>query len=89
MVAPGRAAATVWPAATLGAPQTMVRAWPVPVSTWHTVSRSASGCLSAARTLPTTKPSSEGTPMRSIHSSSVPVRSRRSAMSAADRPGSQ
>ena len=36
MTAPGKATGTVWPAATLGAPQTMVRAWPSAVSTTHT-----------------------------------------------------
>ena len=46
--APGRATATVWPAATLGAPQTIVRSpSPSPVSTVQTRSRSASGCCSA------------------------------------------
>jgi hypothetical protein len=43
MTAPGRATATVWPAATLGAPQTIVRGAPEPSSTSQTVSRSASG----------------------------------------------
>ena len=56
MTAPGSATATVWPAATLGAPQTMVRC-PWPSSTSHTFSRSASGCFSALSTLPTTKSS--------------------------------
>ena len=59
--APGRATATVWPAATLGAPQTIVRS-PSPASTVQTRSRSASGCCSALSTLPTTKPSAEGGP---------------------------
>ena len=55
ITAPGSATATVWPAATFGAPQTIVRGSPAPTSTWQTVSRSASGCCSAASTLPTTK----------------------------------
>ena len=42
ITAPGNATGTSWPAATLGAPQTMVRV-PSPVSTSQTVSRSASG----------------------------------------------
>ena len=45
--APGRATATVCPAPTLGAPQTIVRS-PSPTSTVQTRSRSASGCCSAA-----------------------------------------
>ena len=36
MTAPGLATATVWPAATLGAPQTIWEASPSPVSTWQT-----------------------------------------------------
>ncbi len=53
MTAPGRATATVWPAATFGAPQTIV-VCSLPTSTRHTVRRSASGWRSAASTLPTT-----------------------------------
>ena len=56
ITAPGSATGTVWPAATLGAPQTIVRV-PSPVSTSQTLRRSASGCCSAESTLPTTKPS--------------------------------
>ncbi len=56
IVAPGSATATVWPAATLGAPQTIVRGSASPVSTVQTLSRSASGCGSRVTTLPTTKP---------------------------------
>ena len=36
IIAPGSATATVWPAATLGAPQTIVRGSPEPSSTAHT-----------------------------------------------------
>ncbi len=61
IVAPGSATGTVWPAATLGAPQTIVRS-PSPVSTVQTRSRSASGCGSAAVTLPTTKFCADGGP---------------------------
>ncbi len=48
--APGWATATVWPAATLGAPQTIVRS-PSPVSTLQTRSRSAFGMLLGAEDL--------------------------------------
>ena len=51
--APGRATATVWPAATLGAPQTIVRI-SSPVSTSQTRSLSASGWSATASTRPTT-----------------------------------
>ena len=47
ITAPGRATATVWPAATLGAPQTIWLGSPPPMSTMHTLSRSASGWRSA------------------------------------------
>ena len=40
---PGSTTATVWPAATLGAPQTMVRGCPSPTSTTQTDNLSASG----------------------------------------------
>jgi len=62
ITAPGVATATVWPAATLGAPHTICDGDPVPMSTRHTLSRSASGCLPASSTLPTTKCSSPVTP---------------------------
>ena len=58
--APGSATATVWPAATLGAPQTIVRGSSSPTSTSQTRSRSAFGCCSALSTRPTTKPSARG-----------------------------
>ena len=80
-VAPGSATGTVWPAATLGAPQTIVRS-PSPVSTVQTRSRSAFGCGSALSTLPTTKPSAEGGPTVPTRSTSVPVIASRSASSA-------
>ena len=44
--APGSATATFWPAATFGAPHTIVRGAPSPTSTRHTESRSAFGCRS-------------------------------------------
>ena len=52
--APGRATATVWPAATFGAPQTIVTGSPAPTSTVQTRSRSALGCWTASSTRPTT-----------------------------------
>ena len=89
MTAPGSATATVWPAATLGAPQTIVRGSPRPASTVQTLSRSAFGCCSAVRTLPITKRSGSPTPTRSIFSTSAVDEASRSASSlgghAADR----
>ena len=61
ITAPGSATGTVWPGATFGAPQTIVRL-PSPASTSQTLSLSASGCFSTARTLPTTKESGDGAP---------------------------
>ena len=89
IVAPGSATGTVWPASTLGAPQTIVRGSPSPVSTVQTLSRSASGCFSRVSTRPTTKPSALGGPTLTTRSTSVPVIARRSASSPAPRPGSQ
>ena len=71
--APGRATATVCPAATFGAPQTICDGSPAPVSTRQTLSRSASGWRSERRTLPTTKCSSAGDAVRVDASTSVPV----------------
>ena len=62
ITAPGSATATVWPAATLGAPQTICATSPSPVETRQTDSRSASGCCSRSSTRPTTKLSSAVTP---------------------------
>ncbi len=89
ITAPGRATATVCPAATFGAPQTICDGAPSPVSTLQTVSRSASGWRSALSTLPTTKCSSAVTPCVCTRSTSVPVSARRVASSAAGSPGSQ
>ena len=86
IVAPGRTTATVWPASTLGAPQTIVRS-PSPVSTLQTLSRSALGCCSRSSTLPTTKPSLEGGPIVSSRSTSVPVITSRSASAAGSHAG--
>ena len=87
--APGRLTPTVWPAATLGAPQTMVRGVSSSTSTVHTESLSASGCFSQVSTLPTTKhsntASSGGTPTRATRSTSVPVRANREASSSMGR----
>jgi hypothetical protein len=88
IVAPGRTTATVWPASTLGAPQTIVRS-PSPVSTLQTLSRSAFGCRSRSSTLPTTNPSADAGPIVSSRSTSVPVITSRSASSAGSMPGSQ
>src|SRR5215212_8144266 len=88
MIAPGLATATIWPAATFGAPQTIVDVEP-PTSTSQTVSRSASGCLSADKTRPTTNSDTSPTPPRWSASTFVPVIVRRSARSAADRPDLQ
>ncbi len=55
MTAPGDATATVWPDATLGAPQTICAVSPSPIATLQTVRRSASGCCCASSTRPTTK----------------------------------
>ena len=75
--APGSATATVWPAATLGAPQTMVAGSGSPRSTVQTRRRSAFGCCSALSTRPTRKaarlPSASGTPIAWIASTSVPL----------------
>ena len=62
ITAPGRATATIWPAATLGAPQTIWVVSPSPSATVQTVSRSASGWRCASSTRPTTKCSSAVTP---------------------------
>ena len=62
ITAPGSATPTVWPAATFGAPQTIVDTSPSPTATWQTLRRSASGCCSRSSTRPTTKLSSALTP---------------------------
>ncbi len=56
ITAPGRATATVCPAATFGAPHTIVAGSPSPRSTEQTLRRSASGCCSALSTRPTHEP---------------------------------
>src|SRR3954454_2140401 len=89
MTAPGRATATVWPAATFGAPQTICAMWPPPTSTLQTLRRSASGWRPCSSTLPTTKCSSASTPWWCTASTFVPVIVRRSSTSRAARPGSQ
>ena len=88
ITAPGRATTTVCPAATFGAPQTIVRA-PSPASTWQTFSRSASGCFETSCTFPITKPSAEGGPRVTTRSTSVPVIAICSARTRGSRPGSQ
>jgi hypothetical protein len=54
--APTRAKRTVRPARTFGAPQTTCTGSPVPSSTLHRLSRSASGCFSRSSTRATTTP---------------------------------
>ncbi|OPZ76661.1 MAG: hypothetical protein BWY79_01514 [Actinobacteria bacterium ADurb.Bin444] len=89
ITAPGRHTGTVCPAATLGAPHTMVRGCSSPTSTVHTLSLSALGWRSQVSTLPTTKRScicsSVGTPAVETRSTSVPVMARRSANSSTGR----
>src|SRR3954468_13835204 len=89
ITAPGRATATVWPAATFGAPQTIWAMWPWPTSTRHTLRRSASGWRPCSSTLPTTKCSSASTPWWCTASTFVPVIVRRSSTSRGARPGAQ
>ena len=89
IVAPGSATATVWPASTFGAPQTIVRGSESPVSTVQTLSRSAFGCGSRVSTLPITKPLPLGGPIDPTRSTSVPVIASRTASSSAPIPGSQ
>ncbi len=86
--APGRATGTSCPAATFGAPQTIVRS-PSPVSTAQTLRRSASGCGSTLLTRPTTNPSGEGAPAAPTRSTSVPVIASCSAIRPVSQPGSQ
>ncbi len=82
---PGSTTATVWPAATFGAPHTMVRGAASPTSTVHTDSLSASGWRPHSSTFPTTKhlrfSASPGTPASLTRSTSVPVMARREASS--------
>ena len=58
--APGRAQGTLRPAAALGAPQTICRGWPSPISTRQTLRRSASGCLLTSSTWATTTSAKAG-----------------------------
>jgi hypothetical protein len=88
MTAPGSATGTVCPAATLGAPQTIVRP-PSPASTSQTVSLSASGCFSTESTRPTTKESAVGAPTWEIRSTSIECMASSSASSAVPSGGSQ
>ena len=88
ITAPGSATGTVCPAATLAAPQTIVRV-PSPASTSQTLSRSASGCFSTDSTLPTTKESADGAPRWLIRSTSMLCMASSSARSSTDSPGSQ
>src|SRR5579884_2711612 len=89
ITAPGLATATIWPAATFGAPQTICRGAPSPASTAQTLSRSARGCFSALSTRATTKCSRPPTPWWWIASTLVPVMVRRSAICAVSSGGEQ
>ena len=89
MTAPGRATATVWLTATLGAPQTMRAMSPSPTATVQTVRRSASGWGSASSTRPTRKCSSAVTPCVKSRSTLVPVMVSRSSSSAMSSSGRQ
>ncbi len=89
MTAPGSATATVWPAATLGAPHTMLAGSSPPTSTVHALSLSASGCFSALSTRPTTNPSVDATPWWWIASTFVPLIVSRSSIARTSRSGSQ
>ena len=89
ITAPGSATATIWPAATFGAPHTIVRSSPVPTSTVQTVSRSASGWRSALSTRPTRKCSSAPTPCGWMASTFVPLIVSRCSSSVTLMPGSQ
>ena len=90
--APGRATATLWPAATLGAPHTIV-AGPLgeasPRSTLHTFRRSALACGATSSTRPTRKCSRPATPWWWTVSTFVPVIVRRSSTPCASSGGSQ
>ncbi len=88
ITAPGSATPTVWPASTLGAPQTICDTSPSPIDTVQTLRRSASGCCSRVSTRPTTKLSSAVTPCVKMRSTAVPVMSRRAASFAAGSCGS-
>src|SRR5262249_41091606 len=88
----GRATATVWPASTLGAPQTIVAgpsALASPRSTSHTRRRSARGWGLVSSTRPTTKRSSACTPWWSTASTLGPVIVRRCSMPGTSIAGSQ
>ena len=88
ITAPGSATGTVCPAATFGAPQTIVLP-PSPASTSQTLSRSASGCCSTESTLPTTNPSASGAPACVMRSTSIECIARSSASSSTESWGSQ
>ncbi|MPM83301.1 hypothetical protein SDC9_130365 [bioreactor metagenome] len=57
-VVPTVATSTFWPAATLGAPQTMLKSSPLPTSTFVRLSLSAPGCLAHSTTSPVNTPAS-------------------------------
>ena len=87
--APGKATATVCPAATFGAPQTIVWGSPRPTSTTQTLSRSAFGWRSDSSTRPVRNAAGSPTPVRWSRSSLSPAIVSASAISSAGMPGSQ
>ncbi len=84
--APGSATATVAPAPKFQAPQTIERGSPSPTSTCVNCNRSAFGCLTASRTVPTRNssrfPFASETPRRSSPSTSADATEKRVASSA-------
>ena len=91
--APGSATITAWPAATLGAPHTIVRSSDPLSRTVHTLRRSASGCCDTSSTSPMRKrlplPSTRGIPTLVTRSTSVPLSASVVASWSASCPGSQ
>ena len=84
--APGKAHGILMPGATLGAPQTICFKAPSPVSTSHTVRRSALGCLAVDLTCATTTPENDA-PAGRRSSTSRPAMVSFSAKSSEDRSG--
>ncbi len=91
--APGNATITAWPAATLGAPHTIVRSSDPLRRTLQTLSLSASGCCATSSTSPIRNrpplPSPRGTPTLVTRSTSVPLSASVVASASALCPGSQ
>ncbi len=89
--APGSATATVWPAATLGAPQTIVAGGPPSPSSARCRPSGGRRRGAARRSARARRrsPRGDGTPWRWIASTLVPVIVRRSSIARASRAGSQ